>query len=75
MDIFATVYENEVTSDGEIATGFLSASIKNIGAITAEVNGVPLPAGEAKSYCFVGKPYQAVAYQTFGTTLLIMRVI
>lgn len=75
MDTLAQGIETEVNADGEIAMGFLFASIKNVGAATAQVNGVPLPAGEAKSYPFVGKGYQAIPYQVNGSTLRIMRVI
>jgi hypothetical protein len=75
MDILAQGIETEVNADGEIAMGFLFASIKNVGAAEAQVNGVPLPAGEAKSYPFVGKGYQAIPYQVNGSTLRIMRVI
>jgi hypothetical protein len=75
MDILAQCIETDVNDDGEIPPGFLFASVKNVGASTAQVNGVPLPAGEAKSYPFVGKGYQAILYEVNGSTLRIMRVI
>lgn len=75
MDILAQSIEATVNADGEIPMGFLFASVKNVGAATAQVNGVPLPAGEAKSFPFVGKGYQAIAYVVNGSTLRIMRVI
>ena len=74
MDILAQVTEVEVSADGAIAAGFLFASVKNIGGSTATVGGVSLLAGEAKAYPFVGKGYDAVAYQVGGSTLRILLV-
>lgn len=75
MDILAEALEGDVTEDGSIPAGFLFASVKNVGGAIASVNGVPLPAGEAKSYPFIGKGYKAIAYQVNGSTLRIMKVI
>ena len=75
MDILAKINEEEVTDNGNIPPGFLFASIKNVGASTAMVNGVSLPVGESKSYPFIGKGYQAISYETKGTTLRILSII
>lgn len=75
MDIIAQIQESEVTTSGQIAAGFLFASIKNIGNFAAMVNGVVLPPGEAKSYPFVGKGYQAIDYTATTTTLRIMTIV
>ncbi len=75
MDILAQVVESEVTVAGQIAPGFLFASVKNVGAASALVGGVSLVAGEAKSYPFVGKGYDAVNYDPETSTLRIMKVI
>lgn len=72
MGILVQAIEQEVTGDGELPTGFLFASVKNVGTGTVQVNGVALAVGEAKSYPFVGKPYQAVHYQAAGSTLRIL---
>jgi len=74
-DILAQSIETETAADGQIAAGFLFASVKNTGNALAIVGGVPLAAGEAKSYPFVGKGYLAIHYQTNGTTLRIMTII
>ena len=63
--MLATVTElvvNEETED-VIPSGFLFASVKNIGTEVLSVNGIPLAVGEAKSYPFVGKGYEEVAYE------------
>lgn len=75
MDILAQAIEVETTVAGQIADGFLFVSVKNIGTVTALVGGVTLPAGEAKSYPFVGKGYGQVAYNPQGSTLRIMKII
>lgn len=75
MDILAQAVEIESAVAGEIAEGFLFASIKNVGAAAALVGGVSLPAGEAKSYPFVGKGYQHIAYDPQGSTLRIMKIV
>ncbi|MBL6444676.1 hypothetical protein JMN32_00040 [Fulvivirga sp. 29W222] len=72
MGILAQTIEKEVTADGELPTGFLFASVKNVGSQPVLVNGVTLAAGEAKSYPFVGKGYQAIPYQAGGSTLRIL---
>ena len=74
MDVLAQVTEQDVNAVGQIAQGFLFASIKNVGNAVALVGGVALPIGEAKSYPFVGKGYNAVAYNPQGSTLRIMKV-
>jgi len=74
-DILAQITEIEVNADGDIPQGFLYASIKNIGGNTATINGVQLPSGEAKDYPFVGKGYQAVAYQVNTSSLRILYVM
>jgi hypothetical protein len=75
MDILAEALEENVTEDGTMSAGFLFASVKNVGSSVATVNGVPLAAGEAKSYPFIGKGYKAIPYQVNGSTLRIMKVI
>lgn len=75
MDPLAESLEEEVTTDGEIPAGSLFVSVKNVGSSSASFNGVSLPAGEAKSYPFVGKGYKSMSYQVNGSTLRIMRVI
>lgn len=72
MGILAQTIEKEVTTDGDLPTGFLFASVKNVGSEPVQVNGVTLAPGEAKSYPFVGKGYQAVPYQADGSTLRIL---
>ncbi len=75
MDILAHITEQDVNTDGDLPQGFLYASIKNTGATTATVNGVDLPAGEAKDYPFVGKGYQDISYVVNGSTLRILYVL
>lgn len=75
MDILAQISEQDHVADGNIPQGFLFASIKNVGAATAQVNGVDLEPGEAKAYAFVGKGYQAVPFVVNGSTLRILHVI
>ena len=75
MDILAQITEEEVNAAGQLPAGFLFASIKNVGAAPATVNGVALQSGEAKSYPFTGKGYQAVNYDPAGSTLLIMLIV
>ena len=75
MDILAQAIEVETTVAGLIAEGFLFASVKNVGTVAALVGGASLPAGEAKSYPFVGKGYQQVSYNPQGSTLRIMKII
>ena len=77
MDILAKITELDVTgSNGEIPGGFLYASVKNIGAEDVIVNAVAISPGEAKSYPFVGKGYEAISYEVSAQgTLRIMYVI
>jgi len=75
MDILAKVIENDHTANGNIPEGFLFASVKNVGNKNAVVNGVELVPGEAKSYAFVGKGYQAVSFETNGSTLRVLYVL
>ena len=75
MDIFAAVTEQETGADGEIPQGFLLASVKNVGDQTATVNGVDLVPGEAKTYPFVGKPYNAIPYQVNGSIIRILYIV
>ncbi len=75
MDILAQIAEQDFNADGQLPQGFLFASIKNVGAQTASVNGVDLPPGEAKDYPFVGKGYQAVPFVVNGSTLRILQVV
>ncbi len=74
MSIFSTVTETEVTQEGSLSQGFLSASIKNVGTQVALVNGVSLGVGEAKGYPFVGKGYEPISYDPQGSTLQIMEI-
>lgn len=74
MGVNADPQESEVAVDGNINAGFLAASVKNTGNSTAQVNGVDLPPGEAKSYFFIGKPYPVVPYVVNGSTLKIMAI-
>ena len=75
MDVLANPVEIEVTTDGNIPQGALFISVKNIGAQAATVNGVSLAPGEAKSYSFIGKPYQGIPYQVGGSTLRILYIL
>lgn len=62
IDVLANIVEIEPTQSGNIPEGFLYASIKNIGNVATNVNGVDLEAGEAKDYPFVGKAYSQTPY-------------
>ena len=75
MDLLALVEETEQTTDGSLPVGFLFASVKNVGGTVAQVNGVALPPGEAKSYPFVGKGYPSISYEVNSTTLRIMIIV
>ncbi len=75
MDILAQILEQDFTVDGQVPQGFLFASIKNVGAVTATVNGVDLSPGEAKDYPFVGKGYQAVPFVVNGSTIRVLHVV
>ena len=77
MDLLASIREQDYTdTNGEVPAGFLFASLKNTGTQDVTVNGVVLTPGEAKSYPFVGKGYQAVPFVvTDQTTLKVMYII
>lgn len=75
MDVLADTLEQAFTEAGEIPLGFLFASVKNIGNSSAMVNGIPLAAGDAKSYPFVGKPHNAKSFDPIDSTLHIMYII
>lgn len=75
MDILAQIKESEVSDDGSFQEGFLYGSVKNIGEKTAQVNGVSLLPGEAKSYPFVGKGYHKINYESKGSTLRVLEVL
>lgn len=75
MNILAQILEQDFTVDGQIPQGFLFASVKNVGAATATVNGVDLSPGEAKDYPFVGKGYQAVPFVVNGSTIRVLHVV
>lgn len=75
MDILADPRESDVDTDGSVPQGALFISIKNVGNASATVNGVQLPAGEAKSYSFVGKGYKAIPYTVNGSTLRILYIL
>ena len=74
MDVITTTIEQIVTEAGEIPTGVLFASVKNIGTTPAMVNGIPLAPGEAKSYPFVGKPSDAKSFDPMDSTLHVMYI-
>lgn len=74
MDLLAQITEQDFNTDGAIPQGFLFASIKNVGATTTQVNGVDLTPGEAKTYAFVGKGYEAVLFVVNGSTLRVLYV-
>lgn len=74
MDILASAQEAEVNVDGQTPQGALFISVKNIGTANALVNGVTLPPGEAKSYSFIGKGYQAMPYQVNGSILRVLYI-
>ncbi len=73
--LFVNANEEDVTTDGVIAQGFLFASVKNVGNQVIQVNGVDLQPGEAKSYPFVGKGYEAIPYTTNGSTIRLMTIV
>jgi hypothetical protein len=75
MDVLAEPYEEETTTDGTVQAGALEIAFKNIGTITAMVNGVSIAPGEAWNYGFVGKPYKSINYQCNGSTLRIRYTI
>lgn len=75
MDVLAETVERVFEDAGEIPLGFLFASVKNIGDTTVMVNGVPLEAGQAKGYPFVGKPYNAIAFDPMDSTMQVMYII
>lgn len=75
MSIYANVSESEVSQPGQVPAGVLFVSIKNTGASDALVNGVPLEAGQAKSYPFLGKPYTAIDYDPQGSSLRILHIL
>lgn len=74
MDILAQVTEQDYTEIAELPIGFLFGSVKNVGDSDAIVNGVTLPSGQAKGYPFVGKGYQAVAFDPQESILRVMVV-
>jgi len=75
MNILAEVTEQDYAADGNLPQGFLFGAIKNVGNQIANVNGVDLPPGEAKSYPFVGKGYPQVPFTVNGSTLRVMMII
>ena len=77
MDILANINEQDFTdTNGELPEGFLFASVKNVGDQEVTVNGVALTPGEAKSYPFVGKGYQAVPFVVSDqSTLRVLYII
>lgn len=75
MEILATANEQDFTDVGVLQTGFLMGSIKNVGDSQAIVNGVPLPAGEAKGYPFVGKGYEEISFDPNQSTLRVLEII
>ena len=75
MNLLAQINEQDFDSNASIPLGFLFASVKNVGGQTATVNGVALSPGEAKSYPFVGKAYQAVPFEPNGSTLRILYIL
>ena len=74
MDVLAETVEQIFTDAGEIPLGVLFASVKNIGDSPAIVNGIPLAAGDAKSYPFVGKPSDAKPFDPMDSTLYVMYI-
>lgn len=75
MDILANISEAEAVANGELPAGFLFASFKNVGNVEVIINGVALAAGEAKSYPFIGKGYQAISYQVNNSRLRMMVIV
>ncbi|MFC4635687.1 hypothetical protein ACFO3O_17380 [Dokdonia ponticola] len=75
MNTQANPIEIETDGQGQLEAGFLFASFKNTGITNATVNGVILPPGEAKGYPFVGKAYDAIAYDAVDSTLRILHIL
>ena len=75
MDVMAQITEQDYNANGQLPAGFLFASIKNVGSQVAQVNGVDLPPGEAKSYPFVGKGYMTVPFTVNGSVLRVLQII
>ena len=75
MESLAEPVEQSISADGHSPQGALFLSVKNTGAFTATSNGVPLVAGEAKSYPFVGKGYKSTNYTVNGSTLNLMYIL
>lgn len=75
MNILAEITEQDYNVDDELPSGFLYASLKNVGNQVVTVNGVALEPGEAKDYPFVGKGYQAVPFQVNGSTIRVLHVV
>jgi len=75
MDVLAETIERVFDEAAEIPLGFLFASVKNVGDSPAMVNEVPLAPGEAKGYPFVGKPYDAIAFDPMDSSLRIMYIL
>lgn len=75
MDVLAETVEQVFNEVGEIPLGFLFASVKNTGTSAVMVNGIPLEAGDAKSYPFVGKPHNVKSFDPMDSTLHIMYII
>ncbi len=75
MDILAEPIEQVFTTEGELPIGFLFASVKNLGSRKGTLNGIPLEAGEAVSYPFVGKGYKAVPFNAEGTEIKVLYII
>ena len=73
--LLAKTTEEEINDQrGEIPAGFLFASVKNIGNEPVIVNEVPLEAGKAKSYPFVGKGHQAIPYRVGPNGRLLLMI-
>lgn len=72
MDVLATTTETETATDGQTPMGALFISVKNISNAPVTVNGVSLPAGEAKTYPFIGKGYQPITYQLNAHTIRLL---
>ena len=75
MDILAQIKESEVSENGSFQEGFLYGSVKKKKKKTAQVNGVSLNPGEAKSYPFVGKGYHKINYEPNGSTLRVLEIL
>lgn len=72
MPVQADPVEIQVSSEGEVAAGALTISVKNKGSQPVTFNGDSLEPGEAKTYGFVGKPYRAISYNATGSILRIL---